>query len=137
MSEDTALQVQDTEKQEIEETGAERTRDRAAFVPRADIYETEDALFVVLDVPGVDEESLDITLEENVLTINGYVDFAEPEGYGLAYAEYRIGDYVRSFTVSDQIDQEGVEATIRDGVLKLHLPKAPAAKKRQIPVSVG
>ena len=137
MSEDTALQVQDTEKQEIEETGAERTRDRAAFVPRADIHETDDALVVVLDVPGVDEESVDITLEENVLTINGYVDFEEPEGYGLAYAEYRIGDYVRSFTVSDQIDQAGVEATIKDGVLKLHLPKAPAAKKRQIPISVG
>jgi HSP20 family protein len=137
MSEDTALQVQDTEKQEIEETGAERTRDRAAFVPRADIYETDDGLVVVLDMPGVDEGSVDITLEENVLTVNGYVDFEEPEGYGLAYAEYRIGDYVRAFTVSDEIDQEGVEATIKDGVLKLHLPKAPAAKKRQIPISVG
>ena len=137
MSEDTSLQVQDTEKQEIEETGAERTRDRAAFVPRADIYETDAALVVVLDVPGVDEESVNITLEENVLTINGYVDFEQPEGYGLAHAEYRIGDYVRAFTVSDQIDQEGVEASIKDGVLKLHLPKAPAAKKRQITVSVG
>jgi HSP20 family protein len=137
MSEDTALQVQDTEKREVAETGAERTRDRLAFVPRADVYETGDAIVVVADMPGVDENSVDITLENNVLTINGYVEPEQPEGYGLAYAEYQVGDYLRAFTLSDQIDREGIEATVKDGVLRLHLPKAAAAKRRRIPISAG
>jgi HSP20 family protein len=137
MSEETTLQVQDTEKREVAETGAERTRDRLAFVPRADVYETEEAIVVVADMPGVDENSVDITLEDNVLTINGYVEPEQPEGHSLAYAEYRVGDYVRAFTLSDQIDQEGIEATVKDGVLQLHLPKAAAAKPRKIPVMTG
>jgi hypothetical protein len=85
MTEDATLQVQDTEKREVAETGAERTRDRLAFVPRADVYETDDEIVVVADMPGVDANSVDITLEENVLTINGYVEPEPPEGHGLAY----------------------------------------------------
>jgi HSP20 family molecular chaperone IbpA len=135
MTEEQALQVQDTEKQEVDESGAERIRERPAFVPRADVYETGDTIVVVADMPGVDENSVDITLEDNVLTINGYVEPMAPEGYGLAYAEYRVGDYVRAFTVSDQIDRNGIEATVRDGVLRLYLPKAEEAKLHKIPVS--
>jgi HSP20 family molecular chaperone IbpA len=137
MTEDTALQIQDTEKREVAETGAERTRDRLAFVPRADVYETEDEIVVVADMPGVDENSVDITLEENVLTIDGYVEPEPPEGLSLAYAEYRVGDYARAFTLSDQIDRDGIEATVKDGVLRLRLPKAEAAKKRTIPITAG
>ncbi len=137
MSEERSMQVQETDKREVVETGAERTRERPAFVPRADVYETKDAIFVVADMPGVDEHSVDITLEDNVLTINGYVDPESPGGYSLAYAEYRIGDYVRAFTLSDQIEQEGIEATVKDGVLRLHLPKVEQAKRRTIPISAG
>ena len=137
MSEDTALQVQDTEKREVAETGAERTRDRLAFVPRADVYETNEEIVVVADMPGVDEHSVDITLEENVLTINGYVESQQPEGHTLAYAEYRVGDYVRAFTLSDQIDRDGIEATVKDGVLRLHLPKAEEARMHKIPIKAG
>jgi HSP20 family protein len=137
MAEDTALQAQDVEKREVAESGAERTRDRLAFVPRADVYETDDAIIVVADMPGVDEKSVDIMLENNVLTINGYVEPEQPKGYSLAYAEYRVGDYVRAFTLSDQIEREGIEATVKDGVLRLYLPKATAAKKRRIPISAG
>jgi len=105
MAEETRkVALQEAEKREVAEADAERTRDRLAFVPRADIYETDDAIFVVADVPGVDESSLDITLENNVLTINGYVESVPPEGYSLSYAEYREGDYVRSFRLSDEID---------------------------------
>jgi HSP20 family protein len=137
MSEDMALQVQDTEKREVAETGAERTRDRLAFVPRADVYETEDAIVVVADMPGVDENTVDITLEDNVLTINGYVDSEQPEGYSLAHAEYRVGDYLRAFTLSDQIQRDGIEATVKDGVLRLYLPKVTAAPMRRIPITAG
>jgi HSP20 family molecular chaperone IbpA len=131
MTEETKdLQVQETEKQEVIESGAERTRERACFVPRADIYETNDGITVVADMPGVDENSVDITLEQNVLTINGYVAPVDPNGYRLAYAEYRVGDYQRRFTISDQIDRDKIEAMMKDGVLRLHLPKVePTARK--------
>ncbi len=137
MTEQTDLQVQDTEKREVAETGTERMRDRLAFVPRADIYETEEAIVVVADMPGVDEHSVDITLEENVLTINGFVEPELPEGRSLAYAEYRVGDYLRAFTLSDQIERDRIGATVKDGVLRLHLPKVTAAKRRKIPIAAG
>lgn len=125
MAKDTMdLQVQETKKQEIIESDAERTRDCVCFVPRVDIYETNDAIFVAADMPGVDETSVDITLENDVLTINGYVEPVEPEGYQLAYAEYRVGDYERRFALSNKINQQRIEATMKDGVLHLHLPKA-------------
>jgi HSP20 family protein len=127
------IQVQDTEKQ-VAETEGERTRDRPAFVPRADIYETDEAIHLVADMPGVSQESLDITLEKGVLTLNGTVEPETPEGYSLVYAEYRVGDYVRSFSLSDEIDQETIEATLKDGVLRLTLPKITEARTRKIAV---
>jgi HSP20 family molecular chaperone IbpA len=138
MSEETKdLYLQETEKRQVAESDAERTRDRLAFVPRADIYSTEDEIVVVADMPGVDENSVDITLENNVLTIDGYVEPAQPEGRSLAYAEYRVGDYQRAFTLSDQIDRDGIEATVKDGVLRLHLPKVTEAKVKKIAIKAG
>jgi HSP20 family molecular chaperone IbpA len=130
MAESTDLQVRETEKQEIAEQGPERTRARLAFVPRVDIYETEDSITLVADMPGVDESSVDITLENRVLTVKGFVEPEWPENYSLAYAEYQVGDYERTFTLTDVIDEEGIGATVRDGVLRLRLPKArPEARK--------
>ena len=137
MTEERTLQVEDTEKLEVAETGAERTRDRLAFLPRADIYETREAIVVVADMPGVDANSVDIMLEDNVLTINGYVEPEQPAGYSLAYAEYQVGDYERAFTVSDQIDRDGIEAVVKDGVLRLHLPKVTEARRRKIAIKAG
>jgi HSP20 family protein len=137
MTEETQVALHEAEKREVAETGTERTRDQLAFVPRADIYETDDTIVVVADMPGVDESSLDITLENNVLTINGCVEPMQPEGYSLTYAEYREGDYVRSFRLSDEIDREGIEATLKDGVLRLSLPKIREARTRKIEVKTG
>jgi len=137
MAEEQALQVQDTEKREIGLAGAERTRDRLAFVPRADIYETSKGITVLADMPGVDERSVDITLENNVLTITGYVEPDEPEGRSLAYSEYRVGDYERAFSMSDQIDQDGIDALVRDGVLRLYLPKIAEPRRRRIAIRAG
>ena len=137
MSEETReIQVQDTEKQ-VAETEAERTRDRPAFVPRADIYETQEAIVVVADMPGVDERSLDITLEKGVLTLNGTVEPKAHEGYSPAYAEYRVGDYTRSFSLSKEIDQDAIEATLKAGVLRLTLFKVTEAQTRKIAVKAG
>jgi HSP20 family molecular chaperone IbpA len=137
MTEEQALQVQDTEKREIDLAGAERTRDRLAFVPRADIYETNEGITVLVDMPGVDETSVDIALENNVLTIGGYVEPVEPEGRSLAYSEYRVGDYERAFSLSDQIDQDGIDAQVKDGVLRLYLPKITEARRRTVAIRAG
>jgi HSP20 family molecular chaperone IbpA len=127
------LQVQEKEELEVD---AERTRDRPAFVPRSDIYETKEAIYVVADLPGVHEDAVEITVEKDVLTINGYVESVAPEGYTLAYAEYRVGDYQRSFSLSNRIDQENIEATLKNGVLSLRLPKV-SPTTRKITVRAG
>lgn len=126
------MEIQKQEAEEIE--GAERTRTRRVFIPNVDIYEEGETVYLLADMPGVDEESIDITLEKNVLTINGYVDDEQMEGYGLAYGEYRVGDYERTFALSDEVDRNKIEASVRDGVLKLTLPKAEEAKARKITV---
>lgn len=127
-----AMEVQKKELKESEQQ--ERTRDHRVFIPRADIYETDSEIVVVADIPGCDEQSIDITLEKNILKIIGYVEPKLPEGYNLTYAEYGIGDYQRTFALSDEIDREHIDATIKNGVLRLVLPKAGPAKTHKITV---
>jgi HSP20 family protein len=129
------LEPQKEEMTHSEDT--ERTRDQQVYTPRADIYETEDAIIVLTDMPGVDEKSVDITIEKNVLTINAYVEPEQPEDYRCTYAEYGIGDYERSFILSNQVDREGIEAAVKDGVLRLSLPKSKETKTRKITVKAG
>lgn len=128
-------QTMELEKQEVTATeDTERTRDTRCFLPRADIYEADDQIVVVVDVPGADESSIDINLEKNILTINAYVEPDYPQDYSPAFAEYEVGDYQRSFRLSNEIDREKIEATVKDGVLRLYLPKAAAAMNRKISV---
>ena len=133
-----AEKTMEVQKEEVTTPdGAERTRECQCFVPRADIYEVDDQLVIVMDVPGANESSIDIVLEKNILTVNTYLEPVAPEGYGLAYAEYEVGDYQRSFKLSDDIDREKIEATIRDGVLRLYLPKSKESRTRKIGVKVA
>ena len=121
----------ETQKQEIiEQDQTERTRDSRVYVPRVDIYETEEAIHVVADIPGADENSIEITLEKNVLTIDADVQIEKPEDYSLTYAEYGIGSFRRKFNISNEIDQEKIVAEVRDGVLKLVLPKSKKVTQR-------
>ena len=125
------IQTQDVEKQEVEVTeGTERTRPGKAYIPRADIYETDKSLVIVADMPGVDKDAVDITLEKNILTLNGSVEFTQPDNFSLAYTEYETGDYERSFTLSSEIDRDNIEAAIKDGVLKITLPKVAQSTKK-------
>jgi HSP20 family molecular chaperone IbpA len=125
----------DVQKKETTQTqNIERTRDRRVFSPLADIFETDREIIIVADVPGSDENSIDITLDKNVLTINAYVEPDKHEKHTLTYAEFAIGDYQRSFVLSNQIDRNGIEATVKNGVLYLHLPKAAEAQARKITV---
>jgi HSP20 family molecular chaperone IbpA len=136
-TENKELQTQEVEKQEISTNGAERTRARKAYVPRADIFETKDAVVVVADMPGVDENSIDITLEKGILSINGFVEQDQPQNYSPAYAEYEVGDYFRRFTLSNEVDQENIQATVKNGVLRLHLPKVGPAQAKKISVKAA
>ena len=124
------LQTTDTEATQSPEV----TPDRATFSPRADVFETEDSRVVVADMPGVSESDVDVTLEKNVLTIQGRVERPKREGYRLVYGEYEEGDYERSFALSEGVDRDGIEATVEKGVLRLSLPKAKEAVSRKIPV---
>jgi HSP20 family molecular chaperone IbpA len=128
--------TKDVQKKEAElKEGVERTRSKKLYTPPVDITEEKDSLFLIADMPGVDEHSVDITLEKNVLTIYGRVEPDVPDNHRLVSAEYGIGDYQRTFTLSDEIDREKIQASVKNGVLRLTLPKAEAAKTRKIPVN--
>jgi HSP20 family molecular chaperone IbpA len=126
------LQVQ--QKREVERK-QESTVPARTFVPTTDIFETADALMVHLEMPGVDRESVDISVENDVLTVHGKIDFDKYQGLRPVYTEYNIGDYGRSFQLSSKIDQGKISAEINDGLVTVTLPKAEAAKPRKIKVS--
>jgi HSP20 family molecular chaperone IbpA len=114
--------------------GTERTRDRPVYAPRVDIIETEEALEIFADMPGVTKDSVDVTLEQRVLSIHGRGEVLLPEDLAPLYLEYQPGDYERAFTLSDAVDPTGIEARVRGGVLHLRLPKAGPAKRQRIKV---
>jgi HSP20 family molecular chaperone IbpA len=118
-------------------SGTERIQARRVYVPQVDILESEQALLLVADMPGVDENGVDITVEKNILTIKGAVVAEVPAGYKLSYEEYGVGDYERSFTLPNEIDREGIQATIKEGVLTLTLPKVKQALARKVTVVAG
>ena len=121
-------------KLSAEQEAGERTHERAAFVPRVDIYETATGLVVVADLPGVSPEGLEVTLEKRVLSIYGRVEDDAPEGYSQAYREYAVGDFERQFTLSGDFDINGIEANLKYGVLHLAIPRAPEAVAKRIEV---
>ncbi len=104
-------------------------------VPYTDIYETGEALMVTMEMPGVAQGNVQVSLENDVLRVQGRIDFGNYEGMEPLYTEYNVGHYTRSFTLSDKIDQERITAQLDDGVLKLTLPKAKQALARQIKVT--
>jgi len=132
---DEKKEVQKQEAQNI--AGTERTRNRRVYVPKVDIYEAKDAIVLIADMPGVDEKSVDITLEKNVLTIAGTVEPESYEDYNITYSEYGTGDYERAFTISDEVDREKIEASVKQGVLRVTLPKAEPVKAKKIAIKTG
>ena len=115
----------------------ERTRNRKTYVPKVDISEKKDAMVLLADMPGVDEKSVDVTLDKNVLTIRGTVEPKVCKEHSIYYSEYDVGDYERAFTITNEIDRNRIEAHVKNGVLKLTLPKAEEAKVKKIAVSVS
>jgi HSP20 family protein len=126
------LQVQ--QKREVEKK-QESTVPARTYLPVTDIFETEQALTVVMEMPGVDKQNVEVTVENDVLSVIGRIDFAKYEGLQPVYTEYNVGHYARGFQLSSKIDQGKISADLKDGVITLVLPKAEEAKPRKIKVA--
>lgn len=112
----------------------ERMKTGNVYLPNIDICEDKDSIHIAADMPGVGDADVNMTLENDVLTIEGKVAPIEIEGHSPAYTEYGVGDYFRSFVLTEAIDRDRIEATLKDGVLRIVLPRAEAAKPKRIPV---
>jgi HSP20 family protein len=133
-TENKALQAK--EKAEVS-TPAEQTRPGVVFTPAVDIFETDKEITLLADMPGVKTNSLNIDLHENVLSLDGDVQSPEGGDERDVFREYRTGKYYRQFTLSQMIDQRKIEAAMKDGVLRLRLPKVEAATPRKIAVKAS
>ena len=125
------LQVQ--QKQEVEKA-QEATRPMRAFLPTTDIFETDEALTLLLEMPGVDRENIEISVENGVLVVEGKINFSKYESLQPIYSEYNIGPFRRSFLITSRIDQDKITAEMQDGLITLVLPKSEEAKPRRIEV---
>lgn len=115
----------------------EMTRNDPVYSPATDIYEKDDAVLVLCDMPGVDEKDVEVTLEDGVLSINGRQSLPEPEQAELLYRGFQPGLFHREFSVTSEIAHDKIVARLTHGVLNITLPKAEAAKPRRITVQTG
>ena len=119
---------------------SEATRDQeniAALLPPIDVYEDETGITLTADLPGVSRERLGVKVNGDNLLIEGDIAVPAPQDMELLYAEIPAASYRRSFTLSRELDASKIEANLKDGVLKLRIPKAEEAKPRRIEIKVG
>jgi len=117
-----------------EKTEIEHASDKPQYVPDVDIYESEDGVVVLADIPGAVRESVNITVEQGILTISSRGGAELPESAELLYSETGFGDFSRQFRLGADVDRERMEATLVDGVLKISIPKSDWARTRKIEV---
>jgi len=132
MTETQALQAR--EKQELQ---GEATRPGPVFRPDVDILERDDSYVIYADLPGVDDKSIDVRLDQGVLTLDAQLATLPEAGWSPLHTEYRLGSYHREFRISEGIDASGVSARMHSGVLELQLPKSAKHRPRTIPVQAG
>jgi len=128
-------QGQESSRQEASRSAAQR--DTQAMTPRVDVIEDDAGITLLADMPGVAKESLEIKVENDALSIEGTVSAATPQALEATYAEIRVPRYRRSFTLSRELDAGRIEAQLKDGVLKLRIPKQEQAKPQRISVNVA
>ena len=127
-------EVQVQQKREVEKE-RESTIPARSYLPVTDIFETDQALTVILEMPGVENDNVDVSVENDILSIEGRVDFSKYRDLQPLYIEYNVGNYSRSFELSGKVDQDRITADLKDGVMTLVLPKAEKSKPRRITVS--
>ncbi|MFN0197029.1 MAG: Hsp20/alpha crystallin family protein [Planctomycetaceae bacterium] len=110
------------------------TTNRQTVAPKVDIYDSQNEITLYAEMPGVDENSIDISLENNLLTIAGQASTPEMEGYAPYQIESAFPNYERNFKIHELIDQDQISATLKDGVLKLQLPKSQRVRQKKIEV---
>ena len=125
----------ETETETVTETS--REPEYRSVRPRLDGFASEEAYVVVADMPGVDESGVEITLEKDVLTIRGEAGWPAPESFEHSYVEFPRRRFERTLRLADEVDRTAIEATIRNGVLRLTLPKTAEAKPTRIAVTAG
>lgn len=130
-----ADEIKKAEKQVAAGRGAS-TKGLPTFIPQVDIYEDNQVITVVADMPGVDKQGVTIDLKDDQLTINGKVDVVD-KAETMLHKEYEVGNYFRQFTLSDVIDRDKITAKMADGVLTLTLPKAEKALPKKIEITAG
>ena len=130
----TAEKIQPHVKKEHEQQG-ESIAAGKTYTPYTDIAESPDALIITMDLPGVDRDRLEVTLDKHQLRVDGRIDDTIYQGLRAIYTEYNVGHFTRSFSLSQRIDQDGIAAQMRDGVLTLRLPKVDDANPRRIKVA--
>jgi HSP20 family molecular chaperone IbpA len=116
---------------------SEAPEQRLLFTPPIDIYESEEGLVLVADLPGVTLENLELQVQDNKLTLFGRVNRYVPEGMLGQHEEYGVGDFLRSFILSDEVDHERINAKLNNGVLKVVLPKVERTEPRKINIDEG
>jgi len=116
--------------------GSTRAESERVLRPSVDVFEDESGITLIADMPGVSRDGLDIEVEGDTLSIAGEVKLPAPEGMDALYAEVNSIRYLRTFTMSDDLARDGVNATLKDGVLRLHIPKREEVRPRKIEVQV-
>jgi HSP20 family protein len=130
---DEARPLEVQEKKEVV-SKAEKTVPARYYVPHTDIYETPEALEVVMEVPGVDRKDIDIKVEDDALSVEARIEAAKYDGLEPLYTEYNVGHFARTFALGHQIDQRRIGASLQDGVLTLTLHKVQKAQPRKIEI---
>ena len=113
----------------------ERAESRPRYASPSDIFERDDGLVLLLDMPGVAQKNVEVKLEDRLLSVSGGVELEDVGDRKPLFEEYVPGDYHRSFTVNQEVDVAGITAELHNGVLKVFLPKAETARPRKIPVT--
>jgi len=113
----------------------EKTVPGRFYIPTSDVYETSEALMVVMEVPGVERNNIEVALENDVLRVEAKIDFSRYKGLEPVYTEYNVGHYARSFALSGGLDQNKIKAELQDGVLSIALPKTAEARPRRIAIN--
>jgi HSP20 family molecular chaperone IbpA len=115
-------------------TVEEQPQQRVVHTPLIDIHEGPDGLILEADLPGASENNLSIQLEDNVLSLHARVTSPAPDHARALHEEYQLADYYRSFILSDEVERDKITAELKNGVLRLNLPKAERAKTRRIEI---
>jgi HSP20 family molecular chaperone IbpA len=137
MSEQTLCRTDNTQAEVHPVSHNGNSARRFVFCPHVDLVDAPEAIVLWADLPGVDENSIDVTLEKNTLTLKGTVESPVFEGMKPLLREYAVGDFERTFMISDEISRDEIEATVTHGVLKLMLPKSKKAAMQKVTVKAG